>query len=326
MESIVYYDQGDKEYPARMKPLPGMPKGIYVKGKLPRDDLPSAAIVGGRACSAYGREQARRFARELAAAGVQIISGLASGIDAAAHEGALEGGGLTFAVLGCGVNICYPRENYPLMRRILEQEGGVLSEFQPGERPLAWHFPQRNRVISALADLVLVVEARQKSGSLITADYALEQGKSVYALPGRVNETLSEGSNRLIAQGAGIAVDPTALLEELESVGKWRFFERPAAYQDWIGKREAVGNFDRSGQKAVPGGKEGAPGNRRWQPHAGRTSSCHRAYDSGTLCAVGPHAAGRVPFRGREKRLLPPRVESKRSVKSSHLPRFHGSG
>ncbi|HIX77814.1 MAG TPA: DNA-processing protein DprA [Candidatus Fusicatenibacter merdavium] len=235
MESIVYYDQGDKEYPARMKPLPGMPKGIYVKGKLPRDDLPSAAIVGGRACSAYGREQARRFARELAAAGVQIISGLASGIDAAAHEGALEGGGLTFAVLGCGVNICYPRENYPLMRRILEQEGGVLSEFQPGERPLAWHFPQRNRVISALADLVLVVEARQKSGSLITADYALEQGKSVYALPGRVNETLSEGSNRLIAQGAGIAVDPTALLEELESVGKWRFFERPAAYQEATG-------------------------------------------------------------------------------------------
>lgn len=220
MESIVYYDKGDKEYPERMRPFSGMPKGIYVKGKLPENDRPSVAIVGGRVCSAYGREQARRFARELAAAGVQIISGLACGIDAAAHEGALEGGGTTFAVLGCGVNICYPRENYPLMRRMLRQEGGVLSEFSPGEQPLAWHFPQRNRVISALADLVLVVEARKKSGSLITADYALEQGKSVYALPGRVNESLSAGSNRLIAQGAGIAVDPAALLEELQLSGK----------------------------------------------------------------------------------------------------------
>ena len=215
MESIVYYDKGKKEYPERMRPFSDMPEGIYVKGRLPRDDRPSAAIVGGRVCSAYGREQARRFAREMAASGVQIISGLASGIDAAAHEGALEGGGTTFAVLGCGVNICYPRENYPLMRKILGQKGGVLSEFPPGERPLAWHFPQRNRLISALADLVLVVEARKKSGSLITADFALEQGKSVYALPGRVNDSLSEGSNRLIAQGAGIAVEPSVLLEEL---------------------------------------------------------------------------------------------------------------
>ena len=162
MESIVYYDKGTKEYPERMMPFSDMPEGIYVKGRLPRDDRPSAAIVGGRVCSAYGREQARRFAREMAASGVQIISGLASGIDAAAHEGALEGGGTTFAVLGCGVNICYPRENYPLMRKILGQKGGVLSEFPPGERPLAWHFPQRNRLISALADLVLVVEARKK--------------------------------------------------------------------------------------------------------------------------------------------------------------------
>ena len=215
MESIVYYDKGKKEYPERMRPFSDMPEGIYVKGRLPRDDRPSAAIVGGRVCSAYGREQARRFAREMAASGVQIISGLASGIDAAAHEGALEGGGTTFAVLGCGVNICYPRENYPLMRKILGQKGGVLSEFPPGERPLAWHFPQRNRLISALADLVLVVEARKKSGSLITADFALEQGKSVYALPGRVNDSLSEGSNRLIAQGAGIAVEPSVLLEEM---------------------------------------------------------------------------------------------------------------
>ena len=237
MESIVYYDKGKKEYPERMKSFSDMPEGIYVKGRLPRDDRPSAAIVGGRVCSAYGREQARRFAREMAASGVQIISGLASGIDAAAHEGALEGGGTTFAVLGCGVNICYPRENYPLMRKILAQEGGVLSEFPPGERPLAWHFPQRNRLISALADLVLVVEARKKSGSLITADFALEQGKSVYALPGRVNDSLSEGSNRLIAQGAGIAVEPSVLLGELGISGRPPLSEPPGEQGDSAKRR-----------------------------------------------------------------------------------------
>ena len=114
----------------------------------------------------------------LAANGVAVISGLACGIDAAAHEGALRGKGKTFAVLGCGVDICYPKQNYPLMRRMLENGGGVLSEFPPGAEPLPWHFPIRNRVISALADVVLVIEAKEKSGSLITADYALEQGKS----------------------------------------------------------------------------------------------------------------------------------------------------
>ena len=138
----------------------------------------------------------------LAANGVAVISGLACGIDAAAHEGALRGKGKTFAVLGCGVDICYPKQNYPLMRRMLENGGGVLSEFPPGAEPLPWHFPIRNRVISALADVVLVIEAKEKSGSLITADYALEQGKTVFALPGRTTDATSRGCNRLIAQGA----------------------------------------------------------------------------------------------------------------------------
>lgn len=215
VEKIVYYEKGSTGYPVRLKNYQDMPERLYVKGNLPSDHRPAAAIVGARACSHYGREQARRYARELAAAGVQIISGLASGVDTAAHEGALEGNGTTFAVLGCGVNICYPKENFCLMRRILEEGGGVISEFHPGEPPLAWHFPKRNRVISAMADLVLVVEARKKSGSLITADFALEQGKSVFALPGRVSDSLSEGCNSLIAQGAGIAADPGILLEEL---------------------------------------------------------------------------------------------------------------
>lgn len=118
-------------------------------------------------------------------------------------------------MLGCGVDICYPKQNYPLMRRMLENGGGVLSEFPPGAEPLPWHFPIRNRVISALADVVLVIEAKEKSGSLITADYALEQGKTVFALPGRTTDATSRGCNRLIAQGAEIAISPETILEEL---------------------------------------------------------------------------------------------------------------
>ncbi len=149
---------------------------IQKAGFLLRECLrqPSWAPAPAAFTAGYRRDD---MPGELAAAGVQIISGLATGVDAAAHEGALEGGGVTFAVLGCGVDICYPKENYPLMRRMLEHGGGILSEFEPGEEPAAWHFPQRTGWISALADLVLVVEARKRSGSLITADYALERGK-----------------------------------------------------------------------------------------------------------------------------------------------------
>ena len=137
--------------------------------------------------------------------------------------------GKTFAVLGCGVDICYPKQNYPLMRRMLENGGGVLSEFPPGAEPLPWHFPIRNRVISALADVVLVIEAKEKSGSLITADYALEQGKTVFALPGRTTDATSRGCNRLIAQGAEIAISPETILEELgvKKAGTKRAAPRP---------------------------------------------------------------------------------------------------
>lgn len=128
-----------------------------------------------------------------------------------------------------GVDICYPKQNYPLMRRMLESGGGVLSEFPPGAEPLPWHFPIRNRVISALADVVLVIEAKEKSGSLITADYALEQGKTVFALPGRTTDATSRGCNRLIAQGAEIAISPETILEELgvKKAGTKRAAPRP---------------------------------------------------------------------------------------------------
>lgn len=217
METLCI-EKSDLRYPVRMKNLPGMPKKLYVKGKLPADDLPSAAIVGARSCSNYGKNMAREFARVLSDAGVQIISGLALGIDGEAHAGALLGKTPTFGVMACEVDCCYPRSNQRLYQKILEK-GGILGEQPAGTPAMPYLFPARNRIISALSDVVLVVEARRKSGSLITVDFALEQGKAVYAVPGRVGDALSEGCNQLIAQGAGIACAPEDILRELGCLG-----------------------------------------------------------------------------------------------------------
>lgn len=205
----------EKEYPERIRQYENMPAGIYVEGKVPAEHTPMVAIVGSRKCSGYGRLWAESFARAFAASKVAVISGMALGIDSAAHQGALQEGGETYAVFGCGADVCYPPSNRALYKQICER-GGIISEYPPGSAPLAWHFPARNRIISALADVVLVIEAKEKSGALITADFALEQGKTVYALPGRVGDALSEGCNRLIAQGAGIALSPAVILEELQ--------------------------------------------------------------------------------------------------------------
>ena len=215
---MYYIEQHAAGWPGRLRGLPAMPQGLYVRGTLPDDSARSVAIVGARNCTGYGKREAKRFARTLAEHGVQIISGLAYGIDAAAHEGALEGGGKTFAVLGCGADVCYPRANRALYETIRDGNGGILSEFLPGTQPAAWHFPVRNRIVSALSDLVLVVEARRRSGSLITVGHALEQGRSVFAVPGRNGDPQSDGCNALIAQGAGIACDPEMILSELESM------------------------------------------------------------------------------------------------------------
>lgn len=169
----------DSEYPDRLKKLKGMPFGLVMKGKLPKEEPLSVAIVGARNCSHYGEIMTLRFAERLAECGVQIISGMARGIDGAAHRGALNVRGDTFAVLGCGVDICYPREHGGLYKDI-QVNGGVLSEYPPGTVPFASNFPARNRILSGLSDVVLVMEAKEKSGSLITADMALEQGKDVY--------------------------------------------------------------------------------------------------------------------------------------------------
>ena len=214
-ERIRQISSRSAEYPQKLNNYPKMPEILFAKGNLPDAKKPTAAIVGARACSPYGRIQAFRYAKILSSAGVQIISGMAYGIDAEAHKGALEGGTPTYAVLAGGVDICYPSGNRPLYDRILRENGGILSEQPPGMRARNYFFPARNRIISGLADLVLIVEAREKSGSLITAQWALDQGKIVYAVPGAVNEALSMGCHKLIYDGAGIAYSPEILLREL---------------------------------------------------------------------------------------------------------------
>lgn len=213
-KQVQFVTMLDEQYPERLRNIPSPPYALFVKGSLPSEDRRAVAIVGARECTPYGEMMAKEFAKILAREGVQIISGMARGVDSAGQSGALEVGGTSFGVLGCGVDICYPREKIGLYMKLQEQ-GGVLSEFPLGTNPLPQYFPARNRIISGLADTILVMEAKEKSGSLITADTALEQGKDVYALPGPINSRLSMGCNRLIRQGAGILLSPEELLLEL---------------------------------------------------------------------------------------------------------------
>lgn len=206
---------GERDYPEKLIPYGDKPEVLFYKGRLPDKDKPIVAMVGARACSNHGRTMAKKIAGELAYNNVQIISGMARGIDTYSQLGAVEAGGATFAVLGCGVDICYPTENIELYENIIKT-GGIISEYPPGDKPLAWHFPMRNRIISGLSDKVVVVEAKEKSGSLITVEWALEQGKDVMAVPGRVDDKLSEGCNRLIRSGAGLVRNAKDVLEELK--------------------------------------------------------------------------------------------------------------
>ena len=209
----------EQGFPEKLRQIPDPPFGIYYRGGLPENGRPAAAVIGARLASGYGRDQARRFSQKIASRGITVISGMARGIDGIAQRAALDEGGKSFAVLGCGVDICYPDENRDLYDRLL-QEGGVISEYPPGTFPKAGLFPQRNRIISGLADLVLVIEARKKSGTLITVDMALEQGREVFALPGRVCDSLSDGCNRLIRQGAAPATCPEDILEFFFGTGE----------------------------------------------------------------------------------------------------------
>ena len=211
---VKFYTIFDKSYPCGLKEISAPPYALYVKGELPREEQLSVAIVGARECTTYGEVMARQYAETLADAGVQIISGMARGIDGISQKSALAANGMSYAVLGSGVDLCYPREHYALYTE-LQKQGGVISEQPLGMQPLPQFFPARNRIISGLSDVVIVIEAKERSGSLITADMALEQGKDVYALPGPSNSILSKGCHNLIRQGAGILLSPKELLEEL---------------------------------------------------------------------------------------------------------------
>ncbi len=196
----------DAEYPAALKVIPDPPAYLFIRGQiLPADDI-AVAIVGTRQVTEYGKGLAHKFAADLARRGVTVVSGLARGIDTAAHRGALDGGGRTIAVTACGLDIVYPSDNRELMLEI-EQRGAVISEWAPTTNPEAWHFPARNRIIAGLSAGVLVVEAAEKSGALITADFALEQGREVFAIPGNVHKAQSKGPHNLIKAGGAALVD-----------------------------------------------------------------------------------------------------------------------
>lgn len=214
-KNIEFIHINSENYPARLKNIYDSPYSLYVKGKIPIDNIPSVAIIGARACTSYGISVAEKISSDLAGMGIQIVSGMAKGIDGAAHRGSVNVGKSTYAVLGCGVDICYPRDNINIYVEC-QKSGGIISEYNIGKEPAAWRFPQRNRIISGLSDVIIVVEAREKSGSLITVEAALEQGKDVYAVPGRLGDRLSEGCNRLIKAGAGIYTGVEDVLSELQ--------------------------------------------------------------------------------------------------------------
>lgn len=203
----------DDLYPANLMNIYDKPVLLYVLGSLSQDDI-NLSVVGSRRASTYGKYTTERLSRELAQKGITIVSGMARGIDTCSHRGALAGGGRTIAVLGSGLDVIYPPENKKLFDAIC-QSGAVISEYPPGTKPLPYHFPARNRIISGMSYGVLVVEAGEKSGSLITARLALEQGREVFAIPGTIDSPSSRGTNSLIKQGAKLIENVDEILEEI---------------------------------------------------------------------------------------------------------------
>lgn len=192
----------DSKYPLLLSKISDPPSFLFYEGELPKKDDILIAIVGSRACSAYGRQVAYELSFNLAKEGIVIVSGLALGIDSIAHQAALDAKGRTVAVLGCGLDIIYPSSHQKLAKEIIKKEGAIVSEFSPGTPPLPHHFPLRNRIISGISVATVVVEAALRSGALITARYALEQGREVFAVPGPVYSQNSQGTNNLIKMGA----------------------------------------------------------------------------------------------------------------------------
>ncbi len=232
----------DDEYPKRLKDIYDPPALLYVRGELRRDDELAVAIVGSRKTAPYGRWVTEKIGEDLARHGVSVVSGMARGIDSLAHKGAIQGGGRTIAVLGCGVDVIYPSENRTLFHQIIDH-GAVVSEFPMGSPPEAGHFPKRNRIISGLSMGVVIVQAGAESGSLITAGYALEQGREVFAVPGNVGAEGSRGTNQLIKDGAKLVESSEDILEEI--LPQWKREEEGAqkaekSGPDLVGEEEIL--------------------------------------------------------------------------------------
>jgi DNA processing protein len=214
---IRWVGRSDPDFPSRLRAIHDPPPGLFIRGCHSVDLLErkSVAIVGARSCSDYGAHVARSFADALARAGVIVVSGLARGVDGWSHRGAIDGFGVTVAVLGCGIDRDYPRAHAQLAARIAET-GQIVSEYPPGVAPAPWRFPARNRIVAGLANATVVVEARERSGALITADLALEEGREVLAVPGEITSSLSAGTNALLRAGATPA---TSAGDVLSAVG-----------------------------------------------------------------------------------------------------------
>jgi DNA processing protein len=205
-----------EDYPAMLRNIPDPPPVLFVRGRMDEKDRFSIGIVGSRQATPYGRSVTARFARELARAGLTIVSGGAIGIDAAAHAETLKAGGRTLIIHGCGLDIPYPRENLPIFDRTVSTDrGALITEFPPGATPEPWRFPMRNRIISALSLGIVVIEAGEKSGALLTATCAGEQGKEVMAIPGNIDRPASRGTNALIQDGAALVQDPKDVMRVL---------------------------------------------------------------------------------------------------------------
>ncbi len=217
-ENIGLLTPDSKFYPSPLLRITGIPPVIYYKGRLPDfSSRPVIGVVGTRKVTPYGKSASYTISHDLASAGAIVVSGMALGTDTAAHRGALDAKGRTIAFLGCGIDVIYPSENARLMREI-EENGAVMTDYAPGERPEGWHFPLRNRLISGVSHGVLVVEAPMKSGAIITADHAVKQGKLIYAVPGKVGELASTGTNNLIRQGAKMVTSSSDILSDFKGL------------------------------------------------------------------------------------------------------------
>ena len=209
--NVEFISRESDDFPSLLKDIPNAPTGLFCLGKLPPEDSPKVAVIGSRRCSEYGLIASRLVAKPLSEAGAVIVSGMARGIDSMAHRGAIQGGGKTVAVLGTGVDICYPAENRNLRQDIVSY-GCLVSEYPPGTTAKKHFFPQRNRIISGMSLGVIVVEASKKSGTLGTVNHATDQGREVFAVPGNISSKLSEGTNALIRDGAHPVSDYTDVL------------------------------------------------------------------------------------------------------------------